>query len=203
MAGAIAGQLLTRLVCWKSLLTQAHLNGCHGNSGAWLGNIYLENCLYGASVYRTGNLHHKGISIYPDRRMGIYFHDRYWFMLWSSGVSFKQTQFHFRYPFLFHLKMFLLTLAGTIKPVVYICFLPDTQKRSGYDDVIKWKHFPRYWPFVWGIHRSLVNSPHKGQWCGALMFFFYLRLNRRLSKQSWGWWFEMPSRSLWRHCNDP
>ena len=23
-----------------------------------------------------------------------------------------------------------------------------------HDDVIKWKHFPRYWPFVWGIHRS-------------------------------------------------
>ena len=39
-----------------------------------------------------------------------------------------------------------------------------------YDDVIKWKHFPRYWPFVWGIHRSPVNSPHKGQWRGAFMF---------------------------------
>ena len=38
------------------------------------------------------------------------------------------------------------------------------------DDVIKWKQFPRYWPFVWGIHRSPVNSPHKGQWRGALMF---------------------------------
>ena len=30
--------------------------------------------------------------------------------------------------------------------------------------------FPRYWPIVWGIHRSLVNSPHKGQWRGALVF---------------------------------
>ena len=39
-----------------------------------------------------------------------------------------------------------------------------------YDDVIKWKHFPRYWPFVRGIHRPPVNSPHKGQWRGALMF---------------------------------
>ena len=38
-----------------------------------------------------------------------------------------------------------------------------------HDDVIKWKHFPRYWPFVRGIHRSPVNSPHKGQWRGALM----------------------------------
>ena len=39
-----------------------------------------------------------------------------------------------------------------------------------HDDVIKWKHVPPNWPFVWGIHRSPVNSPHKGQWRGALMF---------------------------------
>ena len=39
-----------------------------------------------------------------------------------------------------------------------------------HDDVIKWKHFPRYWLFVRGIHRSPVNSPHTGQWRGALMF---------------------------------
>ena len=39
-----------------------------------------------------------------------------------------------------------------------------------HDDVIKWKHFLRYWPFVRGIHRSPVNSPHKGQWRGVLMF---------------------------------
>ena len=32
-----------------------------------------------------------------------------------------------------------------------------------HDDVIKWKHYTRYWPFVRGIHRSPVNSPHKGQ----------------------------------------
>ena len=40
----------------------------------------------------------------------------------------------------------------------------------GHDDVIKWKHFPRNWPFVRVIHRSPVISPHKGQWRGALMF---------------------------------
>ena len=39
-----------------------------------------------------------------------------------------------------------------------------------HDDVIKWKHFPCYWHFVKGIHRSPVNSPHKGQWRGVLMF---------------------------------
>ena len=41
---------------------------------------------------------------------------------------------------------------------------------KSHDDVIKWKQFPRYWPVVRGIHRSPVNSPHKGQWRGALMF---------------------------------
>ena len=30
---------------------------------------------------------------------------------------------------------------------------------------------------------------------------FDLRLNKRLSKQSWGWWFETHTGSLWRHCN--
>ena len=38
------------------------------------------------------------------------------------------------------------------------------------NDNIKWKYFPRYWPFVRGIHRSPVNSPHKGQWRGTLIF---------------------------------
>ena len=46
-----------------------------------------------------------------------------------------------------------------------------------------------------------MNSPHKGQWRGALDVFFDLCLDKRLSKQSWGWWLETPRRSLWRHCN--
>ena len=53
----------------------------------------------------------------------------------------------------------------------------DTHLPDGYDAHIPWtwwRHlmetFPRYWPFVRGIHRSPVNSPHKGQWHGALIF---------------------------------
>ena len=41
---------------------------------------------------------------------------------------------------------------------------------ASHDDVIKWKHFPRNWLFVRGIHRSRWIPPHKGQWRGALMF---------------------------------
>ena len=47
---------------------------------------------------------------------------------------------------------------------------PSTRICKRHDGVIKWKHFPRYWPFVRGIHRSPVNSSHQGQWRGALMF---------------------------------
>ena len=67
---------------------------------------------------------------------------------------------------------------------------------------VTWRHqmetFSALLANVWGIHRS----PHKGQWRGALNVFFDLSLNKPLSKQLWDWWFEMPSRPLWRHCND-
>ena len=68
----------------------------------------------------------------------------------------------------------LIGLLGTNVVSYLICSLtewhPSASSCSFHDDVIKWKHFPRSWPFVRGIQRSTVNSPHKGQWRGALMF---------------------------------
>ena len=56
--------------------------------------------------------------------------------------------------------------------------LPVMPPQIAHDDVIKWKYFPRYWPFVRGIHRSPVHSPHKGQWRGALIFsLIYVWIN--------------------------
>ena len=75
--------------------------------------------------------------------------------------------------------------------------LEEERAHAWHDDVIKWKHFPRYWPFVRGIHRSPAQRPVTRRF-GV---FFDLRLNKRFSKQSWGWWFETPPRPLWRHCN--
>ena len=46
---------------------------------------------------------------------------------------------------------------------------------QSHDDVIKWNHFPRNWTFVRGFHRYLVNP----------------------------WWYETPSRPLWRYCYVP
>ena len=51
--------------------------------------------------------------------------------------------------------------------------------------------------------RSPVTGefPAQGPVTRSFDVFFDLCLNKRLSKQSWGWWFETPSRPLWRHSN--
>ena len=54
-------------------------------------------------------------------------------------------------------------------------------------DVIKWKHFLHYWPFVLGIHQSLVNSMHWGQWHRALIFsLIYAWINSWVSNREAG-----------------
>ena len=68
--------------------------------------------------------------------------------------------------------------------------------------VIKRKHFPRYWPFMRGIHRSAVDSHNKAQWHGALMLSLIGAWTIAWLKLWRGRWFEAPSHSLWRHCND-
>ena len=45
------------------------------------------------------------------------------------------------------------------------------------------------------------DFPSQRQVTRSFDVFFDLRRNMRLSKQSWGWWFETLSRSLWRQCN--
>ena len=67
--------------------------------------------------------------------------------------------------------MWLLSVRASIYLVfVFKLFFLLESYRKSHDDVINWKNVPCYWSFVRGIHRSPVNSPHKGQWRGALMF---------------------------------
>ena len=55
---------------------------------------------------------------------------------------------------------------------------------------------------AWRHHQmetfSALRALYKGQWREALIYFFISALDKRMSKQSWGWWFETPSRPLWR-----
>ena len=79
--------------------------------------------------------------------------------------------------------------------LTFLMLRPEHAGRNN-DDVIKWKHFPRYWPFVWGIHRwiPLTKASDSGLWCFSLIF-------------AWtnGWKPGDLRRhcacSLWRHCN--
>ena len=62
--------------------------------------------------------------------------------------------------------------------MIFVGLFQDFSVYGGFwplDDVIKWKPFPGHWHFMWGMHRSPVNSLHKGQWRRALMLFFFIR----------------------------
>ena len=53
-----------------------------------------------------------------------------------------------------------------------------------------------------GEFTGLRWIPHTKASDAELYVFFDFRLNKRISKHSWGWWFETQSRSLWRHRNE-
>ena len=69
-----------------------------------------------------------------------------------------------------------------------------------HDDVIKWKHFPRYCPLC-GNSPVTSEFPSQRPVTRSFDVFFHLHLNGRLSKQSWGCWFKTPLRPLWLHNN--
>ena len=68
-----------------------------------------------------------------------------------------------------------------------------------------WRH--QMEPFSALVAICAGNSPVTGEFPAQrpatrrFDVFFDLRVNVRLSKQLWGWWFETPSHQLWRHCN--
>ena len=74
------------------------------------------------------------------------------------------------------------------------------------NDLLSWWRHQMETFSMW-LAISVGNSPVPGEFSAqrpvtrSFDVFFDLRPNKRLSKQSWGWWFETPSWSLWRHCN--
>ena len=86
--------------------------------------------------------------------------------------------------------------------MVAVIFITYTNIYCKDDDMIKWKRFPCYQLFVKEIHWLLVNSPHKGQWCGALVFSLICTWTKGWSQQLRHWWLETPSHTLWCHCNE-
>ena len=83
---------------------------------------------------------------------------------------------------------------------------------SAYSGVTRLHQFMTWWRHQMETFSALLaicagNSPVSGEFPAqrpvtqSFDIFFDLRLNKRLSKQSWCWWFETLSCPLWRHCN--
>ena len=95
-----------------------------------------------------------------------------------------------------HIDRFVLK----IDPTLYYTGMPFKMSRLPW-----WRHQMK--PFSALLALCAGNSPVTGEFPSrrpvtrSFDVFFDLRLNKRLSKQSWGWWIETPSNSLWRHCN--
>ena len=78
------------------------------------------------------------------------------------------------------------------------------QKR--FHDMTCWRHqmetFTALLAIYVGISPVSGDFPAQRPVTRSFDIFFDLRLNKRLSKQSWVWWFETLSCPLWRRCND-
>ena len=92
--------------------------------------------------------------------------------------------------------------ASTLSPLIVRILVTDIQN----DDVIKRKNIFRVTDHLCAEFTA-GNSPIPGEFLTqrpvtrSFEVSFDLRLIKRLSKQSWAWWFETLSRTLWRHCN--
>ena len=72
----------------------------------------------------------------------------------------------------------------------------------GYWEVAWWRHQMETFSALLAICAGTGEFPAQRPVTRSFDVYFDLRLNKRLSKQWWGWWFEALSCSLWRHCNE-
>ena len=114
-------------------------------------------------------------------------------LLFCVKVVFKTTSGMKRRTYVLALITIVVNINSTVNINERRSTFNSSRPSVAHDDVIKWKHFPRFWPFVRGIHRYPVNSPHKGQWRGALMFpFICVGIN--------GWIYNREAGDLRRYC---
>ena len=94
-------------------------------------------------------------------------------------------------------------------PIAWLCLIDTVwlHASNGFENkvITWWRHqmetISALLALCEGNSPATGEFPSQSQRRGVLMFFFYLRLNKRLSKQSRRWWFETPSRPLWHHGN--
>ena len=122
-----------------------------GTSVRWQQDKNIQKGWHAWTIIYTYNL----LNIYKGftQRMLMYM------SIQIHKISFKCTDFR-RHS----IQLIIETYSNLIRQYTFLL--------TFHDDVIKWKHFPRYWSFVREIHRSPVDSPHKGQRRRALMLLW-------------------------------
>ena len=125
---------------------------------------------------------------------------------WISVVSYNDLAPIRRQTIIRTNQLCLLTHIWTTRPrwleFEYMCdsFVLVENHVTNHDQVWLWKHFPRNCPLC-GEFTGPGEFPTQRLVTRRFDVFFDLRLNKRLSKQPWGWWFETPSCSLRLQCN--
>ena len=123
------------------------------------------------NFYQVFHLHHNFSQVFPIQS---WCNSSYWLVIYDSSASRSQ--------------------------YVTVRFSPNIYRRLPHLGH-SWATLVRYGLPFWV--QNLLHHDDVIKWLVTRSFdvFFDLRLNKRLSKQSWGWWFDMPSRPLWRHGN--
>ena len=118
------------------------LSTCSVWTGVCLSAVIAFYCTCYSKYISSRNV--VGVSFFHVCSLCPMFSSRYWFRLGRTQESLKKT----------------VVMVTTVSSLA----VPQ------HDDVIKWKHCPCYWPFVWGEFTGPRWFPHKSQWRGALMF---------------------------------
>ena len=114
-------------------------------------------------------------------------------------LHFKRNFENFRSILTYSVERYLF-ISLLYHPIVPVTVKQPSRICIKHDGIIKWKIFPCYWPFVGGIHQSLVDSPHSGHWSVALIFSLMCAwINAGHPAEAPVIWDAiMP---MWRHCN--
>ena len=121
-----------------------HHTRIHSLFAFWTPGIHIQNLRYYNTCTYNPNIRYIGSALWETKHEYIY---KYVYIYTVECNKYEHS-----------LCFVILCYGVALIDFTHQCYCHGATEN---DDVIKWKHFPRYWPFVWGIDRSSVNSRTK------------------------------------------